>query len=98
MTTHQFTPEQLNNLYNAILQHINQKTERIEIVGVTLDQFNNLINRLQHDLIIHHFVKIAPTMYEVNDSLVYYDIQVTYGSKDLPSIKSIKGGSDVTQF
>ena len=79
------TPEQFNNMLNTILTKLDQHVERIEIKDIPERDFHKLIKAISHDIIITHFRHISPTMYEINDSLVYYDINIVYGDKKLPS-------------
>ena len=83
MTT--VTPDQFNHMLNTILTKLDQHVERIEIKDIPERDFHKLIKAISHDIIITHFRHISPTMYEINDSLVYYDINIVYGDKKLPS-------------
>ena len=66
------------NLKNDTLLAIEKQTEKIEIKDISQSDFINLIISLKSDPIIKNFKEITPYMVELNESLVFYDLNKTY--------------------
>lgn len=68
-----------NNVLTDTIKAIENNTLQVEIKGIPPSDFPTLIDNVTHQIILTHFLKISPTMYEINNSIVYYDIALTYG-------------------
>ncbi|PWR70468.1 hypothetical protein ACKUB1_12150 [Methanospirillum stamsii] len=67
--------EKIQSLISTVLEKLENNTEMIEILDISEKEFDELIKKVLADKNIRRYARINPLMYEINNSLVYWDIR-----------------------
>lgn len=67
--------EKIQSLISTVLEKLENNTEMIEILDISEKEFDELIKKVLAEKNIHRYARINPLMYEINNSLVYWDIR-----------------------